>query len=190
MAESAMSEMDRVTGRMDSMKDDIAGGFGSLGDLFGHDFGDEPVTAESIKAAMDAQSQTASDFRTVIDRLQKMGLRDDLLQQLLQAGPESLPIAQALVEGGKELVNSVNKDMKYISSLMKDAFQEVPLREFGEEMRSAQKEIRDTNRALIEFARSLKEAAESKHLSDNVENQLERLLVEILSRAVNRRHRV
>jgi hypothetical protein len=118
---SAQKALSKVRGQASSFRGTITGGFASLGDLsnligmFGPEGGGAP--AEGIAAALGDQVNVASQFADILRALQTQGASRGLLSQIAQAGPGGIPFAQAVLQGGPELIGEINDSLRTISEL-------------------------------------------------------------------------
>lgn len=80
----------------------------NIGDLF-----QDSGTGKGLLADLQAQGAGLGKFRGQVDKLRKMGLSEDLIQQLVGKGAEQGgEVAQAILDGGIGLVTALNKAQK------------------------------------------------------------------------------
>jgi TP901 family phage tail tape measure protein len=80
----------------------------NIGDLF-----QNSLTGKGLLADLQAQGAEVGKFRGQVDQLRKMGLSEDLIQQLIGKGAEQGgEVAQAILDGGIGLVAALNKAQK------------------------------------------------------------------------------
>ncbi|BCJ41679.1 hypothetical protein GCM10010168_53230 [Actinoplanes ianthinogenes] len=73
--------------------------------------------SSGIIASMRAQLVRAQKWASVLGQLRKQGLNDTTYRQLVEAGPDSLEIAETLLKGGKSAIGEVNTVQKQLASV-------------------------------------------------------------------------
>lgn len=118
VVDDAMSKMtDRLSAAVDKMKaarDKAAGLSGEIRSAFlgtanptGLDMGAQTSFA-AMRALMQSQLETATEFAAGITKLRASGLNATTLSQLTEAGPGSLSSVRALLQGGAGGIGDVN----------------------------------------------------------------------------------
>jgi hypothetical protein len=80
----------------------------NIGDLF-----QNSLTGKGLLQDLQAQGAAVGRFRAQVDRLRKLGLSEELIQQIIGKGAEQGgEVAQAILDGGIGLVSALNKAQK------------------------------------------------------------------------------
>jgi len=133
--ESALS---KVKGKASSFGGGISGGFSSLGDLsnligmFGPEGGGWPVGG--IAGTLGGQVDVAHQFADILKALQTQGASKGLLSQIAGAGPEGIPFAQAVLQGGPGLIDEINDSLATISELSRQTGKALSESFFGDKI--------------------------------------------------------
>jgi hypothetical protein len=149
--------LDKVMGKADEFRGAISGAFGSFMDLSGG-FSIPPtpeaLTPEQLAAQAAAAPTTASaldflqeqlasaqQFAAVLKALQQAGASKDFLAQIASAGPEALPFAQALLQGGPSAVAEASGAFDAINALAEKTAGNLTNKFYGEKMDKLQAKV-------------------------------------------------
>jgi hypothetical protein len=115
MLDAAKSALSDFRSKMKDFAGGISGGFSSFSDLVGgFGKGEEPLGIQDFLAS---QLAGAQGFADVLDALKRQGASKGLLSQIAGAGPEGLGFAQALLQGGPELVAQASQQLAAINEI-------------------------------------------------------------------------
>ena len=115
MLDAAKSALGDFKSKMRDFAGGISGGFSSFSDLVGgFGKGEEPLGIQDFLAS---QLAGAQGFADVLDALKRQGASKGLLSQIAGAGPEGLGFAQALLQGGPELVEQASQQLAAINKI-------------------------------------------------------------------------
>jgi TP901 family phage tail tape measure protein len=118
MLDAAKSALSDFRSKMKDFAGGISGGFSSFSDLVGgFGQGEEPL---GIQDFLSSQLAGAQGFADVLDALKRQGASKGLLSQIAGAGPEGLGFAQALLQGGPELVEQASQQLAAINRIADD----------------------------------------------------------------------
>jgi len=155
--DAATKVLQKVLDAASSFRNAIRSGFGGFSDISGA-FGsaEAPPTPESISAFAASQAAGAQQFADVLNALKRQGASKGLLGQIAAGGPEAIPFAQALLQGGPALIEQVNESLKTIAGLAGDTAERLTKSFFGEKidrLRDRVVEARDELRKIREDLR-------------------------------------
>lgn len=100
------ARIDEATDRAQSVFDSVSEPFMSAVSLVGQLGRDASVTGSTVLAFLDHSLEAADKWADATQRLADAGLDQGVLEQLMQAGPQALPLAQALLDTNISDVNS------------------------------------------------------------------------------------
>jgi len=115
MLDAAKSAISDFRSKMRDFAGGISGGFASFSDFVGgFGQGENPL---GIQDFLSSQLAGAQGFADVLDALKRQGASKGLLSQIAGAGPEGLGFAQALLQGGPELVEQASQQLAAINRI-------------------------------------------------------------------------
>jgi hypothetical protein len=115
MLDAAKTALGDFKSKMRDFAGGISGGFSSFADLVGgFGKGENPLGIEDF---LSSQLAGAQSFADVLDALKRQGASKGLLSQIAGAGPEGLGFAQALLQGGPELVAQASAQLAAINKI-------------------------------------------------------------------------
>ena len=142
---------------------------GGIVDAFRMDLSGAGTTMSDILANYRDRASSGKRMASVISRLRKMGLRNDLLQQLAEQGPEGLAQANAILSGGRSGIRDLNALQKQINSYGAAAGTTVANQRYADAIRAETRAVRaleriqrDVREELRELNRALKDG--KKHI--------------------------
>jgi hypothetical protein len=147
--DAATKVLQKVMDAASSFRGAISGGIAGFGDISGA-FGsaEAPPTPESISAFAGSQVAGAQQLADVLNALQRQGASKGLLSQIAGGGAEAIPFAQALLQGGPQLIKEVNRSLASIADAAGDVSERITKTFFGERINELKAEVRDTKREL------------------------------------------
>lgn len=69
----------------------------------------EGTTLRGFTTSLKAQIKETVEFSGILQKLRKLGLNDDMYEELLAKGPDALPLARSILQGGRGGVGEINK---------------------------------------------------------------------------------
>jgi hypothetical protein len=133
------SALSKIQGKASAFGGTISGGFSSFGDLsnliglFGPE-GAPGFPVSGISSTLGGQVDIARQFSDILKALQTQGASKGLLSQIAQAGPEGIPFAQALLQGGPELIETVSGQLKELQDISSKTAKSLTQDFFGDQM--------------------------------------------------------
>lgn len=125
---------DKVKSQAETFRSSIKGAFGGFLDITGAFQPDEEGILPDIGAVLAEQLGAAQQFAQVLNALQRQGASKALISQIASAGPEALGFAQALLQGGPELVQSADATLHEIEKLSGRVADNLTNQFFGQKM--------------------------------------------------------
>lgn len=154
---------DKLKAKIDTFKDAIRSGFGSFVDVVGGILGtiteETPLTKQGIQEFLATQVGNARAFADALRQLQQMGLSPRLLADIAARGPESLPFIQALLAGGKDLVQGLDQAYKDIQDVVGDTIQDMTNAAFGKKVLEMSNQIEKLKGKLSDLVKNIKAEA-------------------------------
>lgn len=75
----------------------------------------EGNTLKGFNTSLRTHLAETQEFTTILQRLRKMGLSDDLYEEFLRRGPDALPLIRNILQGGKAGVDQINKSQHLLN---------------------------------------------------------------------------
>lgn len=142
--------VDAIKSRIKAFSSEIRSGFSDFSDITGALSGIEGgATTGDIAAFLNESFQNASALSNGLQQLEGLGLNRSTLSELAAGGADSLPLINALLEGGQSLVSDVNLYRDAINDIEDGTVRRLRKDEFGN-----QQEVVST---LKEIAKHIKE---------------------------------
>jgi hypothetical protein len=167
--EQTERHFDRLRNRVGEFQDALRSGFADTGDLIdllmraqadalrdGGTFGEAEIGA--ILADQVAQAQ---QFAQGLTQLQALGLGQAALADLAEQGPDALPLIQALLGGGEDLIAGFNDAAETIADLADTTVDAATEAAFGEALDRAAAKLGRLEERLEETIERLKERVDS-----------------------------
>ncbi len=161
--------LDRHRGKLADLKASYRDVKGGIVDAFRMDLGGAGTTMSDILANYRDRASSSKRMASVIAKLRKMGLRNDLLQQLAEQGPEGLAQANAILGSGRAGIRDLNSLQKQINGYGGRAGDVVASQRYSEAIRretaavrALEKIQREVREELRELNRALKDG--KKHI--------------------------
>ena len=161
--------LDRHRQKLSDLKASYRDVKGGIVDAFRMDLSGAGITMSDILANYRDRASSGKRMASVISRLRKMGLRNDLLQQLAEQGPEGLAQANAILSGGRSGIRDLNALQKQINSYGAAAGTTVANQRYADAIRAETRAVRaleriqrDVREELRELNRALKDG--KKHI--------------------------
>lgn len=108
--EEANKALDAAIKTRDDYKKQIADSFDALPDI------NKDTTLADYVAGMQAKTDNVTAFSTALQQLREYGLSDEMYQEFLKKGVDSLPFIQEVLKGGVESVNLINESSKNLAT--------------------------------------------------------------------------
>lgn len=148
--EKANENLAAIREKVGEFRDAIQSGFASPGDLIGGlastlseltAEGGPGFTSEDASAFLQAQQATASTFASLLGQLSGLGLSTGLIAEIASRGPEAIPLMEAIVAGGADLVGTLNETGRAIDQIAKDTANSLAKADFGGALREATRKV-------------------------------------------------
>lgn len=161
--------LDRHRQKLSDLKASYRDVKGGIVDAFRMDLSGAGTTMSDILANYRDRASSGKRMASVIARLRKMGLRNDLLQQLAEQGPEGLAQANAILGSGRSGIRDLNALQKQINGYGAAAGTTVANQRYADAIRAETRAVRaleriqrDVREELRELNRALKDG--KKHI--------------------------
>lgn len=106
----ANDQLDQAIKTRDDYKKSITDSFDALPDI------NKDTTLADYVAGMQAKTDNVTAFSTALQQLREYGLSDEMYQEFLKKGVDSLPFVQEVLKGGKESIDLINASAKGLST--------------------------------------------------------------------------
>jgi hypothetical protein len=145
---AAQERLSGLQGRAGSFRSTIAGGFSSFLDISSLTSSGLTPIAEDISGFFSGQVASAQTFAAVLNALKAQGANQALLSAVAGQGPQGIPFAQGILQGGPEGIASINAAYKTIANLQQATAGGITEAFFGAKIDELKDEIRHLNEEL------------------------------------------
>jgi TP901 family phage tail tape measure protein len=162
--EEANGNLKEIRDRIREFRDTIRSGFASPGDLVGSLTSAISNAPEGfptaglpslLQGSLNAQAATAKEFASLLRSLSGLGLSGRFLAEIASKGPEAIPLMQAIVAGGSDLVRVFNETQRSIDTLAKETANSIAKADFGGALREATNKVARLQEDMADVLRKL-----------------------------------
>jgi hypothetical protein len=184
LIEQASRHLEELRDRVREFREGIEEGFADAGDLIsglmqaleeagreGGAFGET-----QIRGFLQDQLARMQAFASGLQQLSALGLGPAALAELAQQGPDALPLIQALIAGGDDLIAQFNEAAETIGDIAGETADELSRAAFGEALQEAADRLLGLRDRLDEVM---------AHLQSRVERLIEGIRADALARRVD-----
>lgn len=156
ITDTIASALDTRRGKLADLKSKFADLKSGIADAWRTSITDKGATQSDMLANFRQQIASARAMRSTLRKLAKMGLRNDLLQQLAAGGPEALAQAESILASGKGGVSQLNAQQKELLSVSGGMGGDLASRQYGAAIKRETAAVKSLEHTYREVNRHLK----------------------------------